>query len=528
MQTRRPIHPLAGGAAALCAALIAAPGQAAADRIVRGVVVTREASEIYLDIGRERGATDGAPVRLRRPIRLRHPVSGAWVSDELPLAESRLTRVGDSLSMARLGADLYARIRVGDVAEVLVAESAPEPARRPGRAPAPAPPVTDRDTAEVLAVWDATAGAALDVRIAAWERYLAGHPSSRYAASVRSDLDLLRDLRRRRPTPGVEDAVVMEGVAHDAPARADGGQPLELAFALRDPGRVLAAWLHYRPLGDPTYRRVALRPDGDGYLRGELPARALAAPGIEYFAEVATSDGRVGAAVGRPAAPVSVAIERPSGRLFDERRHRSRVSLTTTYLDFATFDRRGSGDDHRDRFLLNEADFLYRLKFGLLHGIRMGMGAINGRGGFADRVDPEKAGFHYGFTEAELRGGPTRAVLARVIAGLGREGLGFGLEGRLRLGAEEGSNLTFALSSLEEIGFLSEVRMQWGALEEVPLGFAVAVTDQPNRGDLGLRLSTDVGWRALPWFQPTVRLSYQGRSVEHSGVGVGGGLVFDW
>ena len=115
-----------------------------------------------------------------------------------------------------------------------------------------------------------------------------------------------------------------------------------------------------------------------------------------------------------------------------------------------------------------------------------------------------------------------------MIAGLGRNGLAFGAEGRVRFGEEEKSNLSFAVSTLEDVGFLSEVRMQWAALQHMPLGLAVGVTDQPNNGDLGVRLSGDIGYRALDWFQPTVRVSYQGRSVQHSGLGVGLGMVFDW
>ncbi len=514
-------------ALAVSLVVAAAPSPAAADRVVRGTVVAREANELYLDIGAASGATAGARLRLRRPIRLKHPVSGAWVADELPIGEAALTQVGGALAMARLPPDLFARVRDGDVGEVLIAEAAPPPTARPPQ-PQPDMPSTDPDTRAALQTWTQTASAPLDARIAAWERFLASHPGSRHAAAVELDLGILRAERRRSPAPMVNDQVVVGGVDHDPPAVAEAGRPLHIAFALRRPAEVLAAWVHYRQRGAATYHRAPLLADGDGYLRAVLPGRSIAAPGVEYFAEVATTGAVVGAAVGRPAAPIAVDVApSPGSGAFTDSRHRSRVSLTSTYLDFATFDRRGSGDDHEDVFTMFEADFLYRLRSGFLHGIRMGMGAINGRGGHADRP-PEVAGFHFGYSEVELRVGPDRAILARVIAGLGREGLGFGLEGRVRLGPEEGTSLTFAASSLQEIGFLSEVRMQWAALARLPLGFAVAVTDQPSQGDLGLRLTTDIGWRALDWVQPTVRVSYQGRSVEHSGVGVGAGLVFDW
>jgi len=43
-----------------------------------------------------------------------------------------------------------------------------------------------------------------------------------------------------------------------------------------------------------------------------------------------------------------------------------------------------------------------------------------------------------------------------------------------------------------------------------------------------VRLATDLGWQARPWVRPTVRLSWQGRTAAHAGIGGGLGLVFDW
>jgi hypothetical protein len=119
-------------------------------------------------------------------------------------------------------------------------------------------------------------------------------------------------------------------------------------------------------------------------------------------------------------------------------------------------------------------------------------------------------------------------MLLRGIAGVGQGGLGFGAEARFRLGVEDGTNLSLGASTVSEIGFLTEIRMQWNAMPDFPLGLAVALTDQPSRGDLGVRLTTDIGYRALSWVQPTLRLSYQGRNVDHTGIGAGLGLVFDW
>src|SRR5207249_922052 len=116
--------------------------------------------------------------------------------------------------------------------------------------------------------------------------------------------------------------------------------------------------------------------------------------------------------------------------------------LMSSYSDYATFDGRGAA--YRDELAQFEADFLYRLRT-FLYGIRLGAGAITGRGGYAEPMansQPRSAGFNYGYAEVEFRAMPHVAFLARGMAGTGKQGLGFGAEGRLRLGAEDETNLT--------------------------------------------------------------------------------------
>ncbi|MFH0903328.1 MAG: hypothetical protein V2A73_22090 [Pseudomonadota bacterium] len=211
-----------------------------------------------------------------------------------------------------------------------------------------------------------------------------------------------------------------------------------------------------------------------------------------------------------------------------EKENRSRISTGFAILDFSTFDSRQSRDqDVTDYFYLYEADFLYRLKTGI-HAIRTGFGVVEGKGGYAEPNRATKAAFTYGYIELELKSGHNLGYLGRFVTGVGKKGLGFGAEGRIRMGPEDGTNLSFGISSLQEIGFLSEIRMQWNAIPSLPLGLAIGLTNQPNQGDLGVRFSADVGLRMIKWVHPTVRISYQGRTVQHSGLGAGVGLVFDW
>jgi hypothetical protein len=523
--------------------LAAAP--AAADVRVRGTVVRIDDGEIYFDVGDASGLEPGRPARAWRRIHLKHPVTQKPISDEIPLGALHVTAVGRTLSVAVVEGELEYPIQVGDQIEVLVERE--EPAPPPPRTPAPpvtSPPSTnplppaasdgplpavDPATQAVVDAWQSTIGKPLDVRIASWEVYLAQHPDSPYAAQVRAELENLKALREKFAVTGAGGAAGeprVDGVEHQAAKTWEWHQPLGLAFLARK-GGITGAWLHYRRLGTDTYRRVELAHDGDGYLRATIAASEVQAPGVEYFVEVLTQAHEIGAAVGSPTEPVRVDVAAPGeATLFKDPRNRSRISVSTAYLDFGGFDHRSGTTDHMAVF---EADFLYRLRT-LLYGIRVGMGVLSGEGGYRDpQLGPAtRAAFNYGYTEVELRGKGSLALLTRLIAGEGKDGLGFGAEARLRLGDEEGTNLTFGASTVEKVGFVSELKFQWMAFPRFPLGLGIAVGDQPNRGDLGVRFSADLGVRVLSWLTPTVQVSYQGRSLEHSGMGAGLGLVFDW
>lgn len=522
----------------LAAIAISMPRAAAADEIAIGAVTKIEEQEIYVNLGAARGVTAGAPVRLKRPVKLKHPVSRKLIVDWVPLGSARIQAVGQRLSMAVLTEELIAEVRVGDRVEVYVdlADAPPSPEQPPPPA-APPPdedlPAVDAETEQILALWRVMTGRPLDARIAAWERHLAATPRSRFAAALREDIAELRRVRDAiRGGDAAFESPAIGGLGHAAPRHAAPGEAAPLAFLVDDPDELSTAWLHYRKAGAISYKRALLQREGDLYLRGAIPADVVTAPGVEYFVEVARTDGQIGTAIGTPQQPLAIAVDRPSiATAFAGGDGRSRATLRSSFLDFATFDARGG--DRTDFFTMVEADFAYRVT-GWLSAVRSGFGAVHGRGGFADRVYTEDtpapiAGFNYGYAEVEVQHPSQRVGLAaRGIGGVGREGFGLGIEGRLRIGDPYTTNVTLGSSRIAEIGFLSELRLQVEALHRVPLGFTVAVTDQPNEGDLGMLFAADVGWRVLDWLAPTVRVSYQARTVVHSGAGAGLGLVFGW
>ena len=508
--------------------LVCLAGVAVADdEIARGTVVKVEAKEIYVSLGSDRGVGNGAALRIKRPIALRHPVTRAQIDDWIPIGSASVTQAGAEMSRAVVG-ELVADIKVGDVAEVLI--DRPDAER-----PAPVMAAVDPATAEVLGVFAAQAGQSLDVRIASWERYLSMRAMSPYGEAVRRDLDVLRALRdQMRPRSGAQNAETIATVAHSAPKSAPADVAIPVVFVLDAPERVASAYLHYRPRGAPTYRSVLLAREHDIYLRGAVPAEAVRAPGVDYFVEVSTPNGRAGLALATPADPIQVEVAGPP--LVDQFAPvpgRSSVKLSSDYLDFGTFDRRSG--DHTDRMVTANVDFTYKLA-SFVESVGVGAGVYAGAGGYANAVwTPDnplpESGFQYGYGDVEVGGHVDHVHLSvggQLIAGVGKAGFGMGAEGRFRIGERDGLNLLLSARTVDQVGAISEVRLGTRPLSKVLVGVSVAATNQPNDGDIGVKLGTDVEILAIRNISLLLRGSWQGRTIDHGGLGGGGGVGFTW
>lgn len=500
------------------------------DEILRGAVVRIEAKEIYVSLGTSRGVQGGSALRIKRPITLRHPITHAPISDWIPIGSASVTEAGSEMSRAVVG-ELVAEIKVGDIAEVLI--DRPDPPRPVEHGPL-APPV-EPATAEVLGELTAQAGQSIDARIAGWERYLSIRPSSRYSAGIRRELDELRALRDQMRTPGsVHGAERIATVAHSAPSIARAGAALPLAFVLDQPGRVASAYLHYRPHGARTYRALLLTRDNGIYLHGAVPAAAVEAPGVDYFVEVAMPNGTSGLALGTPADPIAVEVAAPT--LLDQigaRSAGSTVRFTADSLDFGSLDHRTG--DRTDHMYTANLDFTYRFR-SPIESVSVGAGVYAGTGGFRDGVwtDANPAptsGFHYGYADTEVGGhvdGVHVSVGGQLIAGVGRTGFGLGSEGRLRIGERDATNVVFLGRTIDQVGFLSQIRFGTRLAAPVGLGISVGATDQPNQGDVGLVLGTELELYAIRNVSLLARGSWQGRSIDHGGLGGGAGVAFNW
>jgi len=494
--------------------------------IQTGRVTDKQHGEIYFDLGDNSGIAAGDPLRIQRTFTFVHPATGVQVSGWLPIGAATVNGVARTLSKASPDPQVYSEIRVGDTIEALIAAQPPPAATQPPPAATPEDASPEPAVCEWMDTWSRSAGQPFEAQIGEWEQHLAASPVPALAGRIKVHLDQLRSLRDQ--TSGDDDPRdddPLELLAHAPPTRWSPRRPIQLVFHVRDPDAVVGAWLHYRTTGALVYQKASLVRRDRVFFHGQIPGENVAAPGVEYFVEVATHAGRSGAAVGTAARPIEVAVPAPplSDR-FAATHNRSQVALRTSYLDFANGDARSGAPE--DAFWLVEVDFLYRLST-RLYGIRTGVGTLDGRGG-SETGGTERTGFTYGYSEVEIRSSHALAVLGRALVGVGPSGFGLGGSLRLRLGAEAGTSLSFGLAGINEIGFLADISMQWDALRSVPLGFTIAATDQPQAGDIGVILATGVGVRLRPWFQPSLRLSYQARSMRHWGVGAGLGLTFDW
>jgi hypothetical protein len=519
-------------------ALAVATPAAAEDEIVRGAIVKVEASEIYINLGRDRAVADGAPIRIKRTIKLQHPVTRQAIEDWIPIGSAVVTQAGGQLSRAVIGA-LIDDIKIGDVAEVLIDRpdkpgGAPTPTPTP--VPQPAGPQVDPPTAAVLAAFALQTGQPIDARIATWESYLSKHPSSPYAAAVRKDVEVLTTLREQmRPRTPADARAISVTLGHASPPVVRAGAAVPLVFLVDRPDIVASAYLHYRVAGDRTYRRVLLQREHDQYLRGAVPATAAIAPGLDYFVEVSTPAGASGLALGTPAQPIHIDVKAPSSihDRFGPRPGASSVRLTGEFLDFATFEPRPG--DRTDTVANANVDFTYRIDR-IVQSIAVGYGVLVGRGGFADReysaMDPlPKSAFQFGYADLELAlsdKGVRVSAGGKLIAGVGRDGFGLGVEGRLRIGSRDAANLQFIARTLEQIGFVTDIK--FGARPVSDLGFAVSVgaTDQPNNGDIGVKLGSELEYFMSPNISLLLRGSWQGRTTKHGGIGGGAGVGFTW
>jgi hypothetical protein len=544
------------------------------------IVLAIDGSDIYVDLGARDGVGEGTQLELLHEITATDPTSGKPLRDRFALGVLAVTRSGEGTSIAHAEGELAKRVLVGDHLRLA---SARRTFVDPWAEQVEASKPRTAATTAVLAIdhaglareaWQATLGQPPEQRIERWAALLAADPQTTYRRSIELEIASLRKqvaardaaLAKAQSSPDDRSARIAElsaqlagdgdlalaSLDHVVPDRA-----IELAFSIRDPGALAHAFLYTRAPGAPGFARSELVRDGDAYLRGTIAAAAVREPAVAYYVEATSSDGTTRPVLGSAAAPRTIAVdavvaEPPPGP------GRSHVDLHVDYVDFD-----GKLGKGYDQYYQAEGDFMYRF-LEPVYAVRLGFGSLSGIGGPKSVIDADprqacldtsgvyrckRVTFSYVYSEAELRLRTNVALLVRPQIGVlttdempgtsasrcqSRDTIGcrfltgLGARVRVRLGEERGTNLVLGASFTRDVGTLLEAAYHWLPVPVVPVQITVQVTDQPVIDDFGVRLIGDVGYRRLGWFYPSIRVSYQARSLDHTGVSGGMAMNFDW
>jgi hypothetical protein len=570
--------------------LASAPALAQPVTASRGepVVLAVDGTDIYVDIGAKDGVGMGARLELLHEIVATDPTTGKALHDRFALGELAVAKSGDGVAVAHANEDLAKRVLVGDHVRLVSAKQTfVDPwaeqvaASKAVTAPAVANAVAIDHAALARDAWQANLGAPPEQRIARWTELLASDPQTTYRKPIELEISSLkrqiveRDAALAKARTSTDDRAarisalavelaraepqtLMGVLAVDTIDIAVPDRPVALAFLVRAPMRVGRAYLYVRSHGDAGFHRSELARDGDSYLRGTISADAMRGTGVDWYVEVTPpGDGPAQPAIGSQVEPRSLAVQADISEP-PPAQGRSHVDLHVDYVDFD-----GRLSKGYDQYYQAEADFMYRF-LEPVYSMRLGFGTLSGIGGPKAVIDTDpnqsctdsngvyqckRVTFSYVYTELELKLRRNIALLLRPQIGVlstdtmpgdnatrcqsrdvaGCQFLtGIGGRMRLRLGEEQATNLVLGASFTRGVGTLLEAAYHWLPAPVVPVQITVQVTDQPVISDFGVRLIGDVGYKRLGWFYPSVRVSYQARSLDHTGVSGGMAMNFDW
>lgn len=549
---------LAVALAAALPALITAPGEAfaqpgPASGEVTGVVLEIEQDDIILDLGADRGASEGDTVEIWRPLKLKHPVTGKVFTDRFLIGTLKIGQVRPSLSLSKVEGTLSRDPMKGDV--VIMAAKAPRPRApeaQPAR-PSPEGPVTDApqdpEAAAIGKMLDELRGADPVQRIRAYEDYVRTQPKGRFARFLYEEAQALRkvyELERKRRSEGAGERKMplLDEVptlrSFEKPSSAVGGQPLNLTVELSD--KATGAVLHVRGAGQPAYVSLPMVSAGNGYFAGRIPKENMAGPELQFFIEAAMANGSVVPVVGQSGSPERIELERPALPSLKTDAVGSVMLLT----DFAGY----NGFPGNDYAWQTEGYFQMRYGDTVVRALRTGFGVYRGKGGTVTELDieqrePRRVGLTYGYLELEVAPLKMFSIIGRMVVGLENDGVAGGGQVMVRIGNDLQTNLQIGGELLGSVGARGITQLELNTFPRVPIVLRIEVTNQPAGGDVsddqidneniargsaevGGRGIVQVGYRILDPLVVSVRGSFQGRTINHAGPGLGGAVSYTW
>jgi hypothetical protein len=525
------------------AGLPPAPSRASSAELT-GAVIGLDGSDLILDLGAADGLAEGAVVEIWRPIKIKHPVTGKVLTDRFRIGSLEILQARQRMSLAAPSGALARKPESGDVILVARAASPASPTQTPpvvgAGSEAPSAPVAPEDVEAraIGAMLEQLTGADLATRIRRYEELARTRPQGRYTRTLVEEAAALRQLlepARARSSAATPPPRI---VRFQNPDDALAGSPLRLGIELR--GAWSGGVVHVRNKGAPSYRTFPMTPEGKGFWGATLPAASVNAPSIEYFIEAVGPGGRAEAVVASAESPRAIdvhTVPKPAA----PKKLDATVSLATDYADYNRL--RGN-----DRVWQTEGYFGVRFGDTGVRALRSGFGVYRGVGGSINELDVQHlagrgVGLTYGYLEAEF--GLTRSfsLLGRLAIGLLDDGVAGGGQMLLRIGSDRGTNLLLGAELLGGIGLRTITQLELAVFPRFPILIRSEVSNQPagadafvtipngvaqGSGQVGARGIAQLGWKVLPSLTLAVRGSFQGRTINHAGPGLGAGVTYEW
>jgi hypothetical protein len=309
---------------------------------------------------------------------------------------------------------------------------------------------------------------------------------------------------------------------------------MDLAIGLdaKTPGAVL----HHRRLGETTYASIPMSRAGAGYFQARIPK--LEGRAAEYFIEAVDEKGVPVAVVGSGPEPRALAI-RDTGAY---PKRDDNLYSANVLTDYAVYNLKRNNDTT----FQTEGTFGVRFRDEGLRAVRTGFGVYRGKGGSLDELDVQglsgrSVGLTYGHLEGEYAFTDAFSAIGRAIVGLGDRGVSPGAQAFLRVGNDRKTNLSVGGEILGQVGLRGIVQLEWNTIPNVPIVLRSEVTNQPvgtsaspdptqstRSGEIGARAIVQAGYRWPFHLTTSVRLSYQGRTINHAGPGAGAAVSYEW
>jgi hypothetical protein len=399
----------------------------------------------------------------------------------------------------------------------------------------------DADAQSVVDMFDSLQGADLVTRIRKYEEYVRTSPKGRYARVLYEEAAALRRLvegkegPKRRTGESRDDGIPVLRSFHE-PKEVLEGSKLNLTVQLSDDAT--GALLHFRRKGEPAFETLNMVSAGPSYWGALIPIEKLLPPEVEYFIEATSAKGVATPVVGGPGIPKVFEVV-PMPKTTPPRSVGASATLLTDYADY----NRLRGNDWSWQ---TEGIFGLRYDDVGVRAVRTGFGVYRGRGGSLKDLDVANlagrpVGLTYGYLETEIGAHRLFSIIGRLAIGLQDTGVTGGGQVIFRIGNDRDTNLLIGGELLGGVGLRGFTQLELNTIKKVPILVRTEVTNQPagstkaaapgestGENEVGVRAIVQAGYRFTPNFVASLRLSFQGRTIDHAGPGFGGAVGYTW